>query len=204
VLRVTISGEPWAIKTYRNSPWVYRSTLGRFWVRREYRVISTLKDVQGLPRNPRLLDECSFCSRYEEGRTLLDVRKQAASLGEGFFQELENTVREMHRRGFCHLDLRNGRNILVTEGEHPLVLDFQSSIPIHRLPACAQRMLRNIDLSGVYKWWNRLSPETMDGERFELFQKLNRKRILWPFKGYGSWLRVWRAEALRAPGKRGE
>jgi len=204
VLRVRLAGRIWAIKSYCKSPWIYRKTFGRFWANREYQVISALEGIIGIPCRPCLLDDGSFCCGYEEGRTLLDIRTNPVPVEKSFFLALEGAVRAMHERGVCHLDLRNGRNILMLRDGSPLLLDFQSCVSLRWLPSHVRRVMTDIDLSGVYKWWNRLSHETMDQTRFEVYQRLNRKRVLWPFKGYGSWLRMWRSEPLRRPGKKDE
>lgn len=202
VLRALIGGETWAIKSYLHSPWIYRKTIGRFWANREYRIVSALEGIEGVPRNPCLLDRSSFCCGYETGRTLLDIRLRPVPVAKRFFVALENAVRQMHERGFCHLDLRNGRNILLIHDDKPVLLDFQSCLSLDRFPARVRRMMVGIDLSGVYKWWNRLSPETMDHGRYDFLLEQNKRRALWPFKGYGSWIRLWRAEPLHSPGKK--
>lgn len=218
VLRARVQGEEWAIKTYRDAHALYRNTFGRFWSRHEYRVVTALQGLPGIPRNPCLLDASTFCCGYETGRTLVslllsEVRARKGSPpvtarqgnpvrpSNAFFRTLESTVQAMHARGIVHLDLRNGRNILLLENGSPLLLDFQSCLNLRRLPPPLRRMLTYIDLSGVYKWWYRLNPETMDRARFNRLQAINRTRILWPFKGYGTWLRLWRAKSYDRPDK---
>lgn len=205
MLRVNVAGgDAWVVKTYRHSPMALRKTLGRYWTRREYRIMTALSGMGSIPKDPWLLDACSLCCRYEAGRTLLDIRKNPVPVSRRFFLLLEQEVREMHARGFAHLDLRNGRNMLIRDDMTPVLLDFQSCIGLKLLPAGVRRLVCNVDLSGVYKWWNRLSPETMDEARFNLYRRLDRKRVLWPFKGYGGLFRLWNPEPPQPCGKQDE
>lgn len=199
VLRARLHGREWAVKTYRRTHPLYRRTIGRFWSRREYLAVAALEGNPGIPRRACRLDPCTFCCSYEPGRTLVDILKQRGHVAPEFFVAWEHAVQAMHTRGICHLDLRNGRNTLVLENGQPLMLDFQSCLRLNRLPPPLRRLLMQIDTAGVYKWWYRLSPETLDPARLDRLQRQNRARILWPFKGYGSWLRVWRAKRFDPP-----
>jgi hypothetical protein len=102
----------------------------------------------------------------------------------------------MHARGIAHLDLRNGRNLLVTEAQQPVLLDFQSSVRLSRLPRFLQRILRDIDVSGVYKWWLMLDPLSIDDARCDRLLAAHRRRHLWPFKGYRFGLNLGRERRL--------
>jgi RIO-like serine/threonine protein kinase len=102
----------------------------------------------------------------------------------GFFRRLETLVHAMHRRHIVHLDIRNRRNVLVSEKGGPGLLDFQSSLNLDHVPRRLHRFLKEIDISGVYKLWELNDPASMDAERKARLAAVNRKRGLWVFKGY--------------------
>jgi len=104
--------------------------------------------------------------------------------GADFFLELEKSVRLMHERGIVHLDIRYMRNIVVSDTGCPLLLDFQTSLFLSRIPRFMHQFLKNIDISGVYKCWKRVSGKTIDPERLAFLKKMEKKRSLWVFKGY--------------------
>ena len=64
-----------------------------------------------------------------------------------------------------HLDVRNGRNVLVTEQGEPVLLDFQSHVGTRWMPASLRRWAERLDLAGVYKHWEQRSPETLGEAR---------------------------------------
>jgi len=90
----------------------------------------------------------------------------------------------MHQRNMVHLDIRNQRNILVTDEGLPAVLDFQSSLNLENTPRALHKLLKDIDISGVYKNWFKKKPESLDNRRRAHLDALNKKRFLWFLKGY--------------------
>lgn len=175
-------GSTWFVKDFRPRTWIIRQTIGRFLVRREFRALKALDGMRGVPQGVFRLDPFALCSRYLPGKELMQLKKERVRPGKEFFVALEAIVKEMHGRGVLHLDLRNGRNILVdTEGQ-PVLVDFQSSLKSARMPRWVRRALERVDLSGVYKWWARFSPESLDGPEAEELRKFNQARRLWPFK----------------------
>ena len=111
----------------------------------------------------------------------------AGQLKQDFFLKLEQVVQTIHARGIVHLDLRNGGNILVSPEHQPVLLDFQSNLDLDKVPRFLHRLLKNTDLSGVYKYWMKFDPESMDEDRKRFLKHMNKKRRLWPFQGY--WIR---------------
>ena len=47
-----------------------------------------------------------------------------------------------------------------------------------------RRWFAAMDMSGVYKKWQRFQPETMGEARRASFERLSRWRRFWPFRGY--------------------
>lgn len=172
----------WVIKDFAPCPPFIRRTWGRVIARREYLAFTKLKGIPGIPEDTFLLDEYAVCYRYIPGRTLKDTPSEM--LGPDFFLKLEHLVTRMHERNLAHLDIRNRRNILVTEAGEPALLDFQTSLHLEHMPRFLRNLLEDVDFSGVYKNWNKTRPETLDSARKARLQTLNKKRSFWMFKGY--------------------
>ena len=172
----------WVVKDFLHCPLPVRCTWGSFMVSRELRALDRLKGIEGIPENSFLLDKFALCYRYISGRTLKESRR--LHLDTGYFVALEQLVRAMHERNIVHLDIRYMRNILITSLGRPALLDFQSSIFLENMPHSLHKLLKNVDISGVYKCWHKIAPETMDTKRLDLLNAMEKKRSLWIFKGY--------------------
>lgn len=172
----------WVIKDFAPCPPFIRRTWGRLIARREYQAFMKLKGIPGIPSAAFMLDDYAVCYRYIAGRTLKETPPEAVS--PDFFLKLENLVTRMHERHLVHLDIRNRRNILVTEAGEPSLLDFQTSLHLEHMPRFLGNLLKDVDLSGVYKNWNNTQPETLDAGRKARLITLNKKRSFWLFKGY--------------------
>lgn len=175
-------GKTWVVKDFLPCPPVIRKTWGRFMVQREFKALSTLKGIDGIPADPFLMDRFALCYRFVPGEILKDTPPEMIS--DDYFYELEELVRTMHRRNMVHLDIRNQRNILVTQDAKPVILDFQSSLNLENTPRLFHKIMKDIDISGVYKNWIKKKPESLDGVRRAHLEALNKKRFLWFFKGY--------------------
>jgi len=183
ILRFERDGAVWMVKDFSSCPSVIKNTWGRWMASRECRVLDRLQGVRGIPAQPFMLDAFAFCYRYIPGTNLKIARKEQP-IGPGFFLALEETVRRMHERNIVHLDIRYMRNILVTDDGAPALLDFQSSLFLDAIPKRLHAFLKNIDISGVYKCWRKISPGTIDEERLRMLARMERTRSLWIFKGY--------------------
>ncbi len=172
----------WVIKDFSACPFLVRRTWGRLMVKREYAALSRLNGIPGIPGDPFLLDEDAVCYRYTPGKTL---RKTPAEfISDSYFYRLEALVKMMHARHIVHLDIRNRGNILVGWNGEPVLLDFQSSLDLDRVPRFLHKLLKEIDLSGVYKSWQSKQPESLDSARTARLCAMEKKRFLWIFKGY--------------------
>lgn len=179
---VVLGSDRWVVKDFGAKRWWVRHTVGRLLVHRELKALRRLEGLAGIPREPLRLGPLTLAYRFVAGETLSSVRRRKGKLEPEYFLALEGLVAQLHQRGFAHLDLRNGKNILLTAERRPHLLDFQSGLWIGCLPKPFRRLFERIDYSGVYKWWMRLAPETVDGERCAVLQKIDRRRRLWPFK----------------------
>ncbi len=175
-------GENWVIKDFFPCPPLIRKTWGRFMVRREFLALRTLAGIQGIPADPFLLDAYAVGYRFQPGNTLKVTPPDR--IPDTFFFEFEQLVLAMHQRNMVHLDIRNRKNILVTDTGRPALLDFQSSLNLENTPRMLHKIMKDIDISGVYKNWSKKKPALLDENRRARLASLNKKRILWFLKGY--------------------
>jgi RIO-like serine/threonine protein kinase len=180
-------GINWVIKDFMPCSPIVRGTWGRIMVRREFIALSKLQDIPGIPQQPFMIDKFALSYRFIEGKTLGDTLPD--EVHEDFFMKLEDLVDRMHELKMAHLDIRNRRNIIVDYSGKPALLDFQNSVNLERKPRVLCNLLKDIDLSGVYKNWEKYKPETLDSIRKAKLDSLNRKRSFWMFKGYPSWMK---------------
>ena len=188
-------GALWVVKDFRPRAFALRNSVGRFLVRREAHALRKLAGLAGVVQNAFRLDAHALAYRFVPGVTLnqADLGARAPE----FFAALERLLQQVHAvSGIVHLDVRNARNVLVSERGEPILLDFQSHLSTRWLPARARRWAERFDLSGVYKHWARRSPETLGEARARLLAEMNRWRRLWVLRGY---LGVRRSQPRRAP-----
>lgn len=182
--RVSVLSTPTGLrvlKDFSHSPFLVRHTLGRLLIRREWATLRRLQGVSGVPVDPVRLHPFALSYRYVPGDTLSTVQTSGLPLDQTFFFALEQLVAGLHARGFVHLDLRNGKNILCTAKGQPYLLDFQAGVWLGLVPALLRRPFQAVDMSGVYKWWSRLAPGQMNQDRARSLRTANRWRQLWRF-----------------------
>ena len=110
--------------------------LGRYirraMLRNEYRAYSRLSEVRGIPRCYGLLDGRYLVLECIDGVTVRRARITDRGI---FFESLLNLIKEMHKAGVAHGDLKKKDNLLVVEGQTPCVIDF--GVAIVRKPGFA-------------------------------------------------------------------
>lgn len=175
--------ERWVVKDFRPRAFSVRNTIGRLLIRREIRALRRLAGISGVPAAAFRLDAHALAYLFVPGVPLnqADLGQRAAD----FFVRLEHLLTQVHAvGGIVHLDVRNGRNVLVSEQGRPVLLDFQSHLGTRWMPARLRRWAELLDLAGVYKHWERKSPETLGEARGALLARANWWRRLWPLRGY--------------------
>lgn len=172
----------WVIKDFSSCRFFIRHIYGSFMVGRELRFLQRLQQIKGFPEKPFLLDKFALCYLFIPGKTLQEVKKETIS--PDYFYALEKLVRDMHKLNVVHLDIRYLRNILITEDGAPALLDFQSSFFLKKVPGLFHQLLKDVDISGVYKCWHKINPESMDQKRLAVLAAMEKKRSFWIFKGY--------------------
>lgn len=175
-------GEQWVVKDFRARSFLVRNTVGRFLVRRELRALRKVAGLDGVPSGVFRVDAHALAYRFIAGTPLTgaDERRKNA----GFFLSFEQLLGAVHGRGIVHLDVRNGRNVLITAAGQAALIDFQSHLGTARLPAPLRRWMERFDMAGVYKHWERHQPQTLGEARAALLAGMNRWRRLWIVRGY--------------------
>jgi RIO-like serine/threonine protein kinase len=171
------------VKDFRPRALAVRNTIGRLLIRREIRALRRLAGVAGVPTGAFRLDAHALAYGFVPGMPLSEA--ELGSRAADFFVRLERLLGEVHAAGsILHLDVRNARNVLVSERGEPVLLDFQSHVGTEWMPARLRRWGERFDLAGVYKHWERRSPETLGEARAGLLARVNWWRRLWVLRGY--------------------
>jgi len=131
--------------------------LGRYirraMLRNEYRAYSRLSEVRGLPRCYGLLNGRYLVLECVDG---VPVRRARIADHGMFFETLLNLIKEMHKAGVAHGDLKKKDNLLVVEGQTPCVIDF--GVAIVRKPGFAplNHYLHNLARKFDFNAWVKL------------------------------------------------
>ncbi|MET3145119.1 UNVERIFIED_ORG: serine/threonine protein kinase [Xanthomonas axonopodis] len=105
------------------APWLLRGVA--WWLAR--REALALRQLDGVPRTPRLLD---WDGRHLD-RSYLDgaAMYQRPPRGDlAYFRSARRLLQQLHRRGVAHNDLAKEANWLVQEDGSPAVIDFQLAV----------------------------------------------------------------------------
>ena len=182
VERVRIGGADWIFKDFGSRAFVVRHTVGRFLLGREVRALSQLEGLPGIPSQAFRVDALSMAARFVPGRALADTPD--GPFATEFLLALEALLRQVHARGLVHLDTRGGGNLLIGPDGTPGIIDFQAALSTRWMPRALRGWFEDMDLSGIYKKWQRWQPDTLGDERQALLDRLNRWRRWWLLRGY--------------------
>lgn len=177
-------GEKLVLKSFSGRSWLVRNTIGRFLISREIKALVRLRDLPGIPHKALRVNAFTLCYRFTEARQVSEFYDRKDSLGTDYFTQLESLVAAMHEFNLVHLDMRNRENVMVTEEGKPLLLDFQSYLDLKLVPKILHPFLKQIDESGIYKHWLRISPDTISKRGKAILKSVNSIRSLWFIEGY--------------------
>ena len=179
------NSKKFVVKTFAHHPAFIRNTIGRLLISREYKALKRLAPCIGTCDNAIRLGKFTLSYKYVAGQNLSSFSRRNKSIDKDFFPNLEKTVTEMHSYGIVHLDTRTGSNVIISEENKPIIIDFQSYLTLDFIPGrYLKNLLKSVDMSGVYKYWIKMSPETLDKSKIEKLATLNKNRKLWFLKGY--------------------
>ena len=185
VERVRIDGTDWIFKDFASRAFLVRHTVGRFLLGREVRALRRLEGLRGIPSQAFRVDGSSMAARFVPGRALADIPN--GPVASDYLVALEALLRQVHARGLVHLDTRGGGNLLIGPDGSPGIIDFQAALSTRWMPRSLRRWLEDMDMSGVYKKWQRWQPDTLGAARLESLDRLNRWRRWWFLRGYFGW-----------------
>jgi hypothetical protein len=105
------SGQQLVIKDFARRPLWFRMIMGRPLLRREWRTLRALHDVESVPTAHRRIDKDAFIMDYCHGEKIENVKE--ADMPDGLVSQIDDLVKTIHARGVTHGDLHSS-NILIT------------------------------------------------------------------------------------------
>jgi len=90
-------------------------------LRNEYRVYSRISGVTGVPRCYGFLDRRYLVLEFIDAIPRYRARITDRDM---FFESLLQLIKDLHKTGVAHTDLKKKDNLLVVEGHIPCVIDF--------------------------------------------------------------------------------
>ncbi|VAW57618.1 hypothetical protein MNBD_GAMMA07-2149 [hydrothermal vent metagenome] len=104
---------------------LFTRPINRALLRHEYRVYQKLENFDAVPICYGLVNNEYLVIEYIEGKT---IRQCQLNPDSEYFVKLLAAIKEMHLRGVAHFDLKRSENLLVMEGDEPILIDFGVSI----------------------------------------------------------------------------
>jgi RIO-like serine/threonine protein kinase len=125
-----------------------------------------LAGLEGIPAFGGRIDRYALAVEFIPGRNADRFRR--GDLPASFFDELHRIVTGVHGRGVVLADLRNSKNIMVTEQWRPVLIDFSTAFSRGQWWNPVQRWLYGVferdDYLGIAKLKRRYAPELMTEE----------------------------------------
>lgn len=133
--------------------WGLGGSIRRLMLRNEYRAYSRLSEVHGVPRCYGILDGRYLVLEYVDG---IPARKAPIENCAMFFESLLNLIKELHKAGVAHGDLKKKDNLLVVNGRTPCVVDFGVATVEKPGFAPLNRYLYNLEKKFDFNAWVKL------------------------------------------------
>ncbi len=99
----------------------------RWMIRRELRAYLRLDGLPGIPVCHGLMDGGDLVISFEPGDSYKEVQHALADR-DTFFDRLLTLIRAMHAAGVAHGDLKRKYNLIVADGERPVIIDFGTAV----------------------------------------------------------------------------
>ena len=165
ILLVQVNGRQAVVKDYAQRGRLYR-LYGAWSTWREAYFYEKLAGLPGVPAYHGKLDRHAIVIEYIPGK---DASKYLpGELPPGFFSQLKLILDRIHERGVVLCDLRNDKNILVSEKFEPYLIDYSAAIEKKNNFNPVRRWLFSIfmqdDLLGLAKLKKNLAPELLSEE----------------------------------------
>ncbi len=175
-------GQRVVIKDYSKNSFLFRNTIGRFLVWREFKAYRRLRGLRGIPGFCHVRDGLALVIEEIQGRNVEGMEKETR-LSEGFFEELRTLVESVHRRGLAHCDLKRAPNILLGHDGKPHIVDWSSSISKREFRFFPLNLIYNRflldDLNAIIKAQLRHCPESVSPEeKRRYYQRTRGERLI--------------------------
>ena len=118
------SGQRVVIKELRGRPLWYRVLAGRYFLRREWKALCALADVNGVPNPVARPDSDTIVMEFREGRPIEKLGQW--DVPDSAVENIEKLVEAMHAKGITHGDL-HGYNILVDKNGAVALIDWATA-----------------------------------------------------------------------------
>ena len=99
--------------------------LRRHMLRNEYRVYKKLKGYRGSPHCYGFLKERYLILEYIDG---IAIRHAEISDHRAYYNQMLEFIKELHRRGVAHGDLKRKDNLMVVDQRRPCLIDFGTAV----------------------------------------------------------------------------
>jgi predicted Ser/Thr protein kinase len=155
------NGRRFVVKDYSKKGFWERNLVGRLVIFREARAYAALAGIEGLPRSAKRLSPHAFAVEYLEGKDLGALSR--GELGPEVIGQFERIVRDLHARGWVHLDLHRRSNILLVDGK-VFIVDLASALHPGSIPLvgpCLTSLIGIADLLSLIKMKTIYGPELL-------------------------------------------
>jgi predicted Ser/Thr protein kinase len=140
-------------------------------LRREHRVYSKLSGMHNVPRCYGIMDGRYIVLEYIDG---VPIRNAQITNRNVFFEDLLNLIKELHKAGVAHSDLKKKDNLLVVKGKTPYIIDFGAAVIKKPGFAPLNRYLYNIARKFDFNAWVKLKYD-----RYKNVSEKDRKYYQW-------------------------
>ena len=166
---VEANGKKAVVKDFSRNRFFFRNIIGRFLIWREKKAYSSLAGIQNIPTLYHSIDGLALVIEQVQGENLGKLGKKKVTLPEDFFQELQNLLEKVHKRGIAHCDLKTSTNILLGRDKKPHLIDWAASISKREFKIFPLNLIYNQflkdDFMAVVKHQIRYLPDSVTPEQ---------------------------------------
>lgn len=117
-------------------------------LRHEYRVYQQLQGMQAVPTCYGMARNQYLVIEFIKGHT---IRQSRPDTDDEYYVKLFDAINEMHQRKVAHFDLKRKENLLVSENNEPIIIDFGVSVirkeGFHWLNQALYKMAKQFDFN---------------------------------------------------------
>lgn len=163
VLLIQSETKTFVLKNYDATEGWFHFFLSKFLTSREARALEQLKELKGVQKLIRKVNERALLLEYVPGEKARLVNK--GEITPEFFEEFYLLVDQMHQHGIAHCDLLSKGNVILGEDGRPYIIDFatffSSKEPRNRLKGWIFETLCKVDRVSVARIKERHFPELL-------------------------------------------